>query len=86
MCHVKFSRPKKVFYIGKKNNICVHCGKDYEYLLKTEEDVSIHLCEDCDENYGLCAVCGYPKFNDELSYTNESDEYKTCEKCRSKIY
>lgn len=57
------------------------CGNEAVYELEAVEGEIIHVCEDCDECYTLCNICGKVDFPENMTRLNPEDEYKTCYKC-----
>ena len=64
--------------------LCHHhneCGNMSIYEILDINDQIINVCEDCDEMYSMCVVCGRVDITDEMYYYNEEDELRTCNKC-----
>ena len=70
------------------NKKCYHhedCGNIAEYDLDTADDETISVCEECDEDYGVCEVCKKCALDFEMSRYNPTDDYLTCDKCRDRL-
>lgn len=59
------------------------CGNEAIYDLELVDGTTIHVCEDCDEDYGICQVCGKIDLSKNMAFANSEDEYKTCFLCSS---
>ena len=68
---------------------CEHydeCGGQAEYELTLAGNGStIHVCEDCDEDYACCNVCGDADQDENMSFLHSADEWKTCCHCIEKL-
>lgn len=65
---------------------CYHfedCGNESVYELTLVNGQVIYVCEDCDDDYSMCQVCGKVDLSDNMEFANSEDEYKTCCLCRN---
>jgi len=70
---------------GRKENggivmKCSYCGKEAVYELETSSGI-INVCEECDEDFTICNVCGLIVDVEEARFLNDADERKTCYEC-----
>jgi len=59
---------------------CSYCGKEAVYELETSSGI-INVCEECDEDFTICNVCGLIVDVEEARFLNDADERKTCYEC-----
>lgn len=67
---------------------CEHfneCGNQAVYELETVEGKLIKVCEDCDEDYTVCNVCGKAVSLEGACFIHPEDEHMTCYYCQQKI-
>jgi hypothetical protein len=60
---------------------CLHCDNPSVYEILTVDGETVHVCEECDEDYSSCQICGKADIHTEMSFANETDELRTCHIC-----
>ena len=59
---------------------CNYCEKEAVYEFETSNGV-VNVCEDCDEDFTICNVCGLIVPIEDAMFLNSTDERKTCYEC-----
>lgn len=59
---------------------CQYCDQEAVYALETHEGI-VFVCEDCDEDFAVCHICGMVVPVEDARFLNDVDDRKTCYEC-----